>query len=145
MSTYFEQLKREGQKVNPLFAFLGMRLISAGNGEAEIRLPVRKELTQGVGLVAGGILATLADETMAHAALADLPEGLALVTSEMNIRYLRSADPSKGGELAAKARIVKQGRQVITVESSVFDLEGRLLATAGGSFWLQQRKLGRQE
>lgn len=86
-------------------------------------------------MVAGGILATLADETMAHAVISILPEGRQTVTAEMNIRYLRATAPNGAGTLVGTARVVKAGRTIITADAEIHDETGRLLATAGGSFF----------
>ncbi|MDL2271433.1 PaaI family thioesterase [Desulfovibrio sp. OttesenSCG-928-I05] len=135
MTGYLEALRYDGQEVNPLFSFLGARLERAEDGEAEIRMPLSDGIIQGAGVVAGGILATLADEAMAHAVLSLLPAGRMAVTAEMNIRYLRSARPGDGGDLVARAKVVKPGRNLIVAEASVFGIEEKLLATAGGTFW----------
>ena len=87
-----------------------------------------------MGFVAGGILATLADEAMAHAVISLLQAGQRVVTTEMNIRYLRSTDPKKPGELIATGAVLKAGRTILTTEARIHDADGRLLAAAGGSF-----------
>ena len=66
---YLRAVLQEDQKVNQLFTFLGARVASVENGTARVLLPVSSKLAQGGGMVAGGILATLADEAMAHAVL----------------------------------------------------------------------------
>ena len=133
---YLAAVQCAGQDVNPLFNFLGARLVFAAEGKADITLPVSGRLAQGAGVVAGGILATLADEAMAHAVLSVLREGQKTVTTEMNIRYLRATDPHKEGTLTAHARVVKPGRSVVTADAEIHDAQGRLLATAGGSFFV---------
>ncbi|MCC8193183.1 MAG: PaaI family thioesterase [Deltaproteobacteria bacterium] len=137
---YIEAMCRETQDVNPLFNFLGARLVSAANGEARMELPVSPCLTQGGGVVAGGILATLADEAMAHAVITLLDHDKNTVTTEMNIRYLRATDPNRNGLLIGTARIVKAGRSILTAAAEVHDDAGRLLATAGGSFFVVEAK-----
>ncbi len=131
---YLEAVARADQRVNPLFRFLGARLERAEAGEAAISLPVTPDLAQGGGLVAGGILATLADEAMAHAVLSNLAHGQGAVTAEMNTRFLRPADPAGGGTLTATAKIVKMGRSTIVAEAAVRDEKKRLLVTAGATF-----------
>ena len=135
-NAYLEALYSANQSVNPLFNFLGAKLVMAKDGKAVIELPVSPRLAQGAGVVAGGILATLADEAMAHAVLSILREGQSTVTTEMNIRFLRATDPKKEGMLTASARMVKPGRSVMTTEAEIHDAAGRLLATAGGSFFV---------
>ena len=133
---YFEAISCADQNVNPLFNFLGARFIEAEDGQAKIELPVSGRLAQGAGVVAGGILATLADEAMAHAVLTILREGQNSVTTEMNIRYLRATDPYVKATLIGTGRVVKPGRSIITTEAEIHDDSGRLLATAGGSFFV---------
>lgn len=133
---YLEALRCPEQEVNPLFCFLGARLVAAGEGKACIELPVTGKLAQGGGVVAGGILATIADEAMAHAVLSILDADKQTVTTEMNIRYLRATDPHKKGTLVATARVVKPGRSIMTADAEIHDAAGRLLATAGGSFFV---------
>ena len=133
---YLAAMCCETQNVNPLFNFIGAKLTFIEKGSAKIDLPVTPCLTQGAGVLAGGILATLADEAMAHAVISMLEPTTTTVTTEMNIRFLRATDPKKGGRLTATARVVKPGRQVMTTEAEIHDDAGRLLATAGGSFLL---------
>ena len=138
-NAYLMALCRDGQNVNPLFNLLGAKLVEAEDGRARIDLPLSPCLAQGMGVVAGGILATLADEAMAHAVISLLDEDRFMVTTEMNIRYLRASDPQRDGILSAAAVVVKPGRSIITTSAEIVDETGRLLATAGGSFFVSDR------
>ena len=131
LNEYFKALQERGQGVNPLFAHLGATLDSVSREEVRLCLPVSKYLLQGAGVVAGGILATMADEAMAHVVMANLKAGAKTATIEMNMRYLRSA---REGTLIAVGRIARQGRTIITTESEVLDQDNNLLALAGASF-----------
>ncbi len=133
---YLRAVRQRDQEVNPLFAFLGAHVDAAENGAARVVLPVSPKLAQGGGMVAGGILATLADESMAHAVLSLLQAGQHTATAEMNIRFLRASDPKAGGEIQAVATVVKPGRSLMFAEAEVMDQNGRLLATAGATFWV---------
>ena len=131
LDEYFKALQEEGQGVNPLFAHLGAVLESLSPEAVCLKLEVSKYLLQGAGVVAGGILATMADEAMAHAVMANLEPGAKTATIEMNMRYLRSANQ---GVLFAVGRIARQGRTIITTEGEVRDQDDHLLALAGASF-----------
>ncbi len=133
---YLRAVMERDQRVNLLFRHLDARVESAGEGRARVCLPVSERLSQGGGMVAGGILATMADEAMAHAVLSLLHRGQHTATAEMNIRFLRASDPKRGGEITAEARVVKAGRSLIFAEAQVGNGEGKLLATAGGTFWV---------
>ena len=131
LDEYFKALQEEGQGVNPLFAHLGAVLESVSPEAVRLKLEVSKYLLQGAGVVAGGILATMADEAMAHVVMANLQPGSKTATIEMNMRYLRSA---RDGVLFATGRIIRQGRTIITTEAEVRDQADNLLALAGASF-----------
>ena len=92
-------------------------------------------------MVAGGILATLADEAMAHAVLSRLPDGHSAVTAEMNMRYLQGASPNDGGELTARAKVIKNGKALCFAEADIVDGQDRLLATSGATFYVVRPKL----
>jgi uncharacterized protein (TIGR00369 family) len=133
---YLNEVCKENQDVNPLFTFLDARMEIPSRGEARMTLPVSRGLIQGGGAVAGGILATMADEAMAHAVMSLLDEGRSTVTVEMNIRYLRSAGPERKGMLSSVARVVRSGATLCAAEADVLDEENRLLAKAGATFYI---------
>lgn len=133
---YLDAVCQKDQTVNPLFTFLGAELLRAERGEAEIHMPVSGNICQGGGLVAGGVLATLADEVMAHAVLSVLLPGQKAVTTEMNIRFLRAANPKEQKKITARARVVKKGRHLFVAEAVVEDTEKKQLALAGGTFFV---------
>lgn len=131
--SYLEEVCKQGQVVNNLFNTLGVRVECAGQQQCVLRLPVTPLLLQGAKKVAGGVLATLADEAMAHCVIANLEPGQTTATIEMNIRYLRGA---ADGELIACGRLVRRGRTIISAEAEVKNADGTLLAVAGASFWV---------
>ncbi|MDR3176476.1 MAG: PaaI family thioesterase, partial [Desulfovibrio sp.] len=131
--SYLDEVCGENQEVNPLFTFLDARMEIPAKGEARLTLPVRRGLIQGGGVVAGGILAPMADEAMAHAVMTLLGEGRSTVTVEMNIRYLRPAGPERKAMLSSVARVVRSGARLCMAEADVLDEENRLLAKAGAT------------
>ncbi|MGE4292705.1 MAG: PaaI family thioesterase [Desulfovibrio sp.] len=130
---YLDAVQRPEQTVNPLFAFFGMEIAEIFPGVCTLRLPGRPELIQGGGVVAGGVLATLLDESMAHAALAlNAAEGRGRVaTISMETRYLAPALP--GADLLACARVIRSGKRVLFVEAEVLAGENRV-AVASAQF-----------
>ena len=131
---YLAAVQREDQEVNPLFRFFGARLTRVEQGEADLLLPVSLSLCQGEGLLAGGVLATIADEAMAHALMSVLDPNRNCVTVEMNIRYLRAAHPQEVSLVIATARVVKKGARMAVTSADIQDDHGRLLAVAGATF-----------
>jgi len=134
---YLEKVRELNQTVNPLFQYLGVIVEHISPEDTVLRLPLRYDFTQGAGVIAGGILASIADEAMAHVVLANLKEGQTTATIEMNIRYLR---PIKEGKISAVARIIKKGRQIITAAAEVRDEQKSLIAYAGASFMVIKKE-----
>ena len=135
--SYLKKVQEEGQTVNPLFNFLGITVNVISKERVILHVPFRHDFIQGAGVIAGGIMATLADEAMAHVVLANLNPGENTATIEMNMRYLKAA---AGGDMRAEAVLIKRGRQVITVNAEIADDKRRLLAQAGASFAVITKK-----
>jgi uncharacterized protein (TIGR00369 family) len=133
LKEYLTAVRKPGQGVNPLFKLLGVEVEEITPEAAKLRLPFKSGLLQGGGVIAGGVMAALADEAMAHVVLANLPDNKTTATIELNLRFHK---PCRGGELRARATVVKKGRQVIAVEAKIEDGKGALLATAGASFMI---------
>lgn len=118
--SYLEEVKQPGQTVNPLFSLLGIRMERIDRETVRLRLPFHKGLIQGAGLIAGGVLAALLDEAMAHAVLVrlDMDAGERTATVDMNVSFLSTAKP--GTDLVAEAHVVKNGSRVVFTEGVVF-------------------------
>lgn len=130
---YLTSVMAAGQGVNPLFRFLGVNVVKIEPDETILHLPFRQDFIQGGGVVAGGVIATLADETMAHLVLANLRNGQKTATIEMNVRFLR---PVFSGDIRAVATVVHRGGSVISTQAVIYDKKERLVAKAGASFFI---------
>jgi uncharacterized protein (TIGR00369 family) len=131
--SYLDAVRQPGQTVNNLFAFLGINVDAIEPDRAVLRLPFRPELTQGAGMVAGGVLATLLDETMAHAVLGGNEPGQRTTTVGLSVSYLRAVKP--GSDLTCEARVIKRGGRVLFVEATASS-DDREVARATASFLL---------
>ncbi len=132
---YLEAVVRPGQTVNNLFGFLGVEVAELAPGLARLSLPLRPEFLQGANMLAGGILATLLDETMAHAVFPSLPAERRVCTVEMSVRYLNGVGPRDmdGPPLVCQAQVVRQGSRMVFVEAGI-TLADRDVARASASF-----------
>jgi acyl-coenzyme A thioesterase PaaI-like protein len=83
------------------------------------------------GLVHGGILSTILDETAAWALFAHL--GRFAVTRELTTRYLKPVETNK--EFLVEGRVVSHDRVKALVRTSIRSLEGVLL-TEADSDWV---------
>jgi len=135
---YLKNVQKEGQQVNPLLSFLGIAVELISKEKVILRLPFQHNFIQGAGAIAGGIMATLADEAMAHVVLANVSAGENTATIEMNIRYLKGT--VRGG-IVAEAMVIRKGKRVLTVQADILDDKGVLLAQAGASFMIIKKKV----
>lgn len=137
-SHYLNEVCKPEQQLNAVFRFIGAYLESADDGLARVCIPNSINLAQGGGVVAGGILATLADEAMAHAIMSKTMRQA--VTIEMSNRFLNSCDPTIKGEIVATAKVIKAGHRIATAEAQVEGPDGTLLSVASGSFYIMNNQ-----
>lgn len=119
-------------QAQPFSRLLGTILEELRHGHAVLCLPISEELKQQHGFVHGGVVSYLADNAITFAGGTQL--GVAAVTSEMKINYLR---PAVGQLLIARARAIGTGRTQAVVRCDVLlvvdDSVERLCAAAQGT------------
>ena len=109
----------------PITAFLGVRPVSLGDGEAQVELTADKRLHNAMGTVHGGILCDLADVAMGAALATVTAEGESFTTLQLQASYFL---PVVDGRISAHARVVRRGRGTAHLECDLEDGEGRLVA-----------------
>jgi molybdopterin converting factor subunit 1 len=106
---------------------LGMRPLHAEPGHMRFEFNAGEVLLNPTGVVQGGFLAAMLDETMGPAALTALGPGHAIPTLDLNISFLRPARP---GRYVADGRVVHLGKTVAFLEGALTDDDGELVARA---------------
>ena len=106
---------------------LGARPLYVEPGQMRFEFNATEQFLNPAGVVQGGFITAMLDETMGPAALAALGPGHMVPTLELKVSFLR---PVRPGRLVADARVVHRGRSVVFLESSLRDEDGTLLATA---------------
>jgi uncharacterized protein (TIGR00369 family) len=118
----------------PFVDLLGFELLRLEPGSSEIAITVREELTNSLGVAHGGLLMTLMDIAMAHAARSPVePEGEVLgtvVTIEMKTSFMRPGT----GRVVATGRRMHRTVTLAFCEASVLDARGHLVAHSTGTF-----------
>lgn len=100
---------------------LGMELIKVDIGYAEVRMAIKAEHFNGLGIVQGGVIFTLADFAFAAASNAG---GKASVSVNANITYFK---PAKGETLLAKASEITSSRSLCNYTVDIFDEDNAVL------------------
>ena len=96
----------------------GIELDSLKRGRAESILKIKGAYTQQDGFVHAGVMATMADHTAGYAAFSSVTEDFRILTLEFKINFLR---PATGECLVCRAQVVKEGRNILVVDSEVYD------------------------
>ncbi len=94
-------------------------------GQVAMSCQVREELTQQQGLIHGGVLSTIADVSRGYAALTTMDETSEVLTVEFKMNILRASSSS---QIFAHAQVIKAGRTLVVVESTITDREHTVLA-----------------
>ncbi|GAA4717045.1 PaaI family thioesterase [Brevibacillus fulvus] len=128
--------KRKDQQFY-LSAFLGIQGSFRDEQTYQIEMPVTSFIHNPVGIVHGGILATLLDTTMGMMINKKLPADQFAVTTELKINYLL---PGKGEKLRSEASILHRGKTLIVTQGNIYDEQDRLLAHGTATFMVLQKR-----
>ena|SRR5688572_29226919 len=121
----------------PFAKFLGIELESIEPGRATMSLQIREELKQNVGVVHGGVVASLIDSATAFAILPLLKDDERTTTVDLTISYLR---PLINGRISATAKVVREGGRIVVLSAELHDDQGNLAATALSTYIKLTRK-----
>lgn len=116
-------------------AHAGIRLEDVSPGYARVSMAVESYHLNGMGMVHGGAIFTLADFAFAAAANA---AGQATVSISASISFMHS---SRGKLLTAEAREVSASRRVVHYQMDVYDEEQVLLARMNGVGFRKEQRL----
>ena len=129
----------------PFAETLGLELWRFGAGHAELAIELAPALHNSFGVAHGGVLMTLLDVSMAHAARsvhARTPGAdHGVVTIEMKTSFVQPAE----GRLRCEARLLHRTATLAFCEGHVFDAAARLCAHGTGTFkYLRGLPAGRE-
>jgi uncharacterized protein (TIGR00369 family) len=127
----------------PFVETLGFQLWRFDSGQAEIAVDLAEAHLNSWDVAHGGVMMTLLDVAMAHAARsvqAELPDGgPGVATVEMKTSFMRPAE----GRLVAQATLLHRTRTLAFCEGSVRDDSGALCAHATATFKFVRSLAGR--
>lgn len=111
----------------PISDTMSIRIVEIGDGFAAFEGDPGPHLLNPMGTVHGGWALTLIDSVAACAGASLLPEGAGFTTVETKGNFSRPITKDTG-RVRAEARVVSQGRQIISAEAKVLAADGRVLA-----------------
>ncbi|MFX0142423.1 MAG: PaaI family thioesterase [Candidatus Hodarchaeota archaeon] len=120
-----ERLNKVLHKLIPYSSTLGLELKEYADGIAVFELNYGEHLTV-MGMIHGGVLASLVDFSCAWAAGSLAGELGSTTTIDLQVEYLKNV---KGGRLKAKGKCIKSGRNIFYCKAKVWNEEGELVCT----------------
>jgi 1,4-dihydroxy-2-naphthoyl-CoA hydrolase len=107
---------------------IGTRWLDDDPDHARVRVELRDELRQPLGLMHGGVISSLVESVCSRAtALAVIPDGMAAMGQSIAVSLIR---PVTEGGVEVKARARHRGRTTWIWDAEVLNDDGRLCALA---------------
>src|SRR5436305_10841121 len=120
----------------PIGELLGFTVREVERGRVVFEMEPQEKHYNPIGMVHGGVTATLLDTVMGCALHSTLPQGVGYSTLDISVRYLRPVT-TRTGTVVAVGTVVHQGRRTATAEARLLDKSmGQLLATATSTLLL---------
>jgi len=132
---YLKQLQSGDSSSNPFLDFLNMKLEEIKEGYARFCMPIRREYMQCNGVMQGGLIVAMADETIAHAIMTLLGSREEIATVELKNNFIA---PAKGGTLTAEATIFKKGRSLVVGDCIVTCDDDVIVSRSSATFLICQ-------
>ena len=111
----------------PFAALLNFDLVEVSEGRATFAVNPAEYHYNPIGVVHGGLAATLLDSAMGCAVHSMLPAGAGYTTLEIKVNFIR-AMTAETGRVRCEAKIVHSGARTATAEGRIVDEAGKLYA-----------------
>ncbi|HEY4096187.1 MAG TPA: PaaI family thioesterase [Baekduia sp.] len=132
---FLRLLRAGGLGRAPMMETLDFTLVAADEGHVEFACTAGEFLYNPIGVVAGGVAATLLDAAAGCAIHTTLPAGIGYTTVDLSVHYLRPITTDLG-TIRAIGTVLNRGRRTALGQAEVRDGAGRLLAHATSSCML---------
>jgi uncharacterized protein (TIGR00369 family) len=115
-------------------SLLGYRILEASQGRSLVSWTPTQELANPVGMVHGGFVGVLVDDTCGSAVASLLDELRAFPTASMHVDFLRGVPV--GEECRCRGAVLRAGRRLTVAETVIADRSGKVLAKGTCTFAL---------
>ena len=135
----------EGRAPLPAAAVtLGWELVSVcpEDGTIEVAFTATEAFLNPAGVIQGGFLAAMLDDTLGPALVAGLSPGDFAPTTDLHVQFLRPARP---GRLLGRGRVVRRGRDVGFLAGELLDADGSVVAVATATVQIRPQMLQNRE
>jgi uncharacterized protein (TIGR00369 family) len=120
----------------PAAVTLGWELVEVdpARGTITVGFTADERFLNPAGMVQGGFLTAMLDDTLGPALVATLPEGQFAPTLDLHVQFVRPARP---GRLTGHGRVVHRGREVCFLAGELLAPDGRTVAVATATARIQ--------
>ena len=113
----------------PLASLMDFQIVELAEGRAVFAVDPAEYHYNPIGVVHGGLAATLLDSAMGCAVHSMLPAGTGYTTLELKVNFIR-AMTAETGRVRAEGKLIHLGARTATAEGRVIDESGKLYAHA---------------
>lgn len=128
---------RELYDASPVHAHMGLTLEEVGNGTVTVRLDVKPEYINGIGVIHGGVITAGLDSAILQSVRSRCSDGDHMTTVELKVNFLEPANPPTLTFIGKAARV---GGLLGVAHAEAYDAEGKHVATAMGTIAIRRRK-----
>jgi uncharacterized protein (TIGR00369 family) len=115
-----------------------MEVLETGDGMATVQMTATEDMANHSGFVHGGMISTLADSAMGRSVRTVKPGVVRAMSFDLKLSFINAA--KIGETLRATGRVVHAGRRTMVADCRVEGKDGRLIATASGTFAVTREK-----
>jgi len=125
--TYMQEMIAGNFPPPPIAKTLGFELVYVDKGYAMFEGEPQEFHYNPIGVVHGGLAATLLDSALGCCVHTALDKGIGYTTLQLNVNLVR-AITLKTGRIQCEGTVVHAGRQMATAEATIKDMDGKLYA-----------------
>jgi uncharacterized protein (TIGR00369 family) len=128
----------------PAAALLGWELVAIDPdaGTIEVAFAATDQFLNPAGVIQGGFVAAMLDDTLGPALVATLGPGQFAPTTDLHVQFLRPARP---GRLTGRGRVVRRGRDEAFLAGELVDESGQIVAVATATAQIRAMRLSAGE
>jgi len=128
MTDHTDWLTFARQRRVPFLEHLNIRPVSAENGRAEFEITIEEIHLRTLGILHGGVTASLLDTVVGFAAVTVAPPQHHVVTAQLNMNFVRTV--GAGEQLIAVGEVQHAGQRTAVASGNVQTTDGQLVALA---------------
>lgn len=126
---FLEAVRNGDFSAPPIGKLMDFRIAEVEEGRVVFECTPSEFHYNPIGVVHGGLAATLCDSALGGVVMSVLPAGVAYTTVELHVNYVRPMT-IETGVVRCEATIIHAGRRMATAEARVTDAQGKLYSHA---------------